>query len=555
MRFLFGSLQVKIILLIGVVVSIILVLFSSFTLQLLEKHTMDSITESRELLGRGMDASIETKKRLYDPELLKREVNVIVQSQIGVDEIQVFLFNFKKKEEPLVETPREKKAPLKSTPSKNREQPDYDSIRLLIDSNPATPFSLSKEAGLALIHDTTYQLIEGTLPGPRYLNLFVPMHLSKTVIGGIAVRSSLENLDDILANRRKYFTETTLATMAILIIVISLIMQWMVTRPVKRLVDGMHKVESGDLSGKVISRRKDELGRLTAQFNRMVGRLAQTSQRNVQLLGQIESFNKELQTKIEETTAELKLRNQELSDANERLITMQRRLWETERLATLGQVAATIAHEIGTPLGAVSGHIQLLKTNESVNPETQRRLELIDKQISRVVNTVQQMLDSVRARTPEKKPVHVKEVLDNVLYLLAPQFTDGKVHVKVNISKELPPVLMNTDALHQLFLNLFINSVDAMPNGGELSVTADTITTTETFFPNKVEICVADTGEGISPEVLSKIFDPFFTTKPPGKGTGLGLAVCKDIVERYNGTMTVQSEPGKGTTFSLKFPV
>jgi signal transduction histidine kinase len=558
MRFLLGSLQVKIILLIGIVVSVILIVFSSFTLQLLKNHAMESITESRELLARGLDASIETKRRLGDPELLKREVKVITDSQLGVDEIYIFSFTPKKTYENVLEMSPEKKGTKtnSTTKNKNRERTDYENIRIIIPTETTTSFYLSEKAENTLLQkDTTYQEIEGNLPGPRYLNTYFPLHLSKKVIGGIYVRSSLVNLDKTLSYRQKYFAETTLVTVVILIIAISLIMQWMVARPVKRLVGGMQKVEAGDLSGKVISRRKDELGRLTLQYNQMVSRLAESSKRNEQLLSQIELFNKELQSRVEETTAELKLRNQQLSDANERLISMQRRLWETERLATLGQVAATIAHEIGTPLGAISGHIQLLKSNESVIPETQHRLELIDKQIGRVVNTVQQMLDSVRARTPEKKPVNVKEVLDNVLFLLAPQFTDGKVHVKVNIPTELPPILMNTDALYQLFLNLFTNAMDAMPDGGELSVIADTITTAETFFPNKVEICVADTGEGISPEVLSKIFDPFFTTKPPGKGTGLGLAVCKDIVERYNGTLSVQSEPGKGTTFSLKFPV
>lgn len=555
MRFLFGSLQAKFIILIGVVVSVILISTSYFTLQILKTDSIQSIAESREVLARSMDASIETKRRMNDPELLKREVGVIKDARMNIVEMYVFTFlNPPKKITP--EIPHKTVGRnSKSVNNKNTEKVDYGGINLIIPTDTTLHFSLDEDVEYALGHDTSFVRIEGELPGPRFMMVYVPMHYRKQVIGGIAVRSSLVNLDKTLAIRRKYFSEMTLAIVAILVITISLTMQWMVARPVKRLVYGMQKVQSGDLSGRVVSRRKDELGRLTIQYNQMVSRLAETSKRNEQLLSQIELFNKELQTKIEDTTAELKLRNQQLSDANERLITMQRRLWETERLATLGQVAATIAHEIGTPLGAISGHIQLLKTNPSVIPETQHRLDLIDKQISRVVNTVQQMLDSVRARTPEKKPVDVKKVLDNVLFLLAPQFTDSKVKIKISIPADLPLILMNEDALHQLFLNLFTNALDAMPAGGELSIIADKIVTSESFFPNMVEICVSDTGEGISPEIQNKIFDPFFTTKSPGKGTGLGLAVCKDIVERYNGTLSVQSEPGKGTTFSLKFPV
>ena len=531
MNILFRSLLAKIIFLTGMIVSIILILFSFINLHLLEKYSQKTIEDSAVLLAKGIDASIETKRRLYNPELLKREVDVIVESNRGVDAIHIFLFA-------------------------NQDQSNPESeVRFLIDSNTTRIFQVTREMQAILLKNHMYSQIKKEESDERFLTVVVPLHTYNVVIGGIAVRFRLSNLDSTLSRRRILFEFSTFATVALLVVALSWMMYSMVTRPVRQLVNGMGKVELGDLSWQIKSKRRDELGILTASFNHMVLELAETSAKNRQLLQEVELLNQNLQKRVEETTSELVLRNRELKEANERLIAMQRRLWDAERLATLGQVVANIAHEIGSPLGAVSGHIQLLKTDKTITPEQFKRLDLIDTQLNRVVSIIQQMLASVRSRSPVSKAVDVKSVTNDVLFLLSPMLSDKKYILQNRLPDGLPPILMNNDSLQQVFLNLLTNALDAMPDGGTLEITADIAPPEGGHGKKMMEISIRDSGEGITPEVQKHIYEPFFTTKPAGKGTGLGLALCKDIVARYDGKISFESQPGKGTSFHVFLPV
>jgi signal transduction histidine kinase len=359
----------------------------------------------------------------------------------------------------------------------------------------------------------------------------------------------------MLRERRRQLLLVSMLVVAIMVISLGVLMHTMVTMPIRRLVQGMQKVESGDLLFRIHSKRKDEIGQLTSQFNHMVKELADSSEKNYVLIAEIEQFNKNLQQRVDETTAELKDRNLELQDVNGRLMMMQRRLMDAERLTTLGQVVVNIAHEIGSPLGAISGHIQLMKTEPGLSPEITKRLDIVDQQINRVVNIIEQMLNSVREKTPESQPVDIKNILDSVLYLVSPLLSSQHIRLQVHMQEGLPKIMMTDESLQQVVLNLINNAIDAMPQGGELHISTELIAGKDDFQKDMVQIQIRDQGMGIKPGDINQIFKPFFTTKPSGEGTGMGLALCKDIVEKYHGKITCQSQLGQGTVFRILFPV
>ena len=276
-----------------------------------------------------------------------------------------------------------------------------------------------------------------------------------------------------------------------------------------------------------IPKRKDEIGQLTSQFNHMVKELADSSEKNYVLIAEIEQFNKNLQQRVDETTAELKERNLELQDVNGRLMMMQRRLMDAERLTTLGQVVVNIAHEIGSPLGAISGHIQLMKTESGLSPEITKRLDIVDQQINRVVNIIEQMLNSVREKTPESQPVDIKNILDSVLYLVSPLLNSQHIRLQVHMQEGLPKIMMTDESLQQVVLNLINNAIDAMPQGGELHISTELIAGKDAFQKDMVQIQIRDQGMGINPEISTRYSNRFLPPSHRGKGREWGWRYAK----------------------------
>jgi signal transduction histidine kinase len=187
---------------------------------------------------------------------------------------------------------------------------------------------------------------------------------------------------------------------------------------------------------------------------------------------------------------------------------------------------------------------------KEISPEDSRfkLLEKITKQTFRASEIVNSLLNFSRTNATEFTEVDVHQVIGETIALLEHQFKSARIHVEKELRAEYPMTIGNAGKLQQVFLNLFVNARDAMPEGGELRIMTDTMN-------SKVEILVQDTGIGISRDNIIKIYDPFFTTKAPGKGTGLGLSVTYGIVQEHGGTISVESKPGVGTTFRLELPL
>jgi two-component system, NtrC family, sensor kinase len=236
-----------------------------------------------------------------------------------------------------------------------------------------------------------------------------------------------------------------------------------------------------------------------------------------------------------------------LDDITQR-VRLEDQMVQTEKLTSLGLLAAGVAHEVNTPLAVISNYIQMLAKQIPADDPRQKTIERIVKQTFRASEIVNNLLNFSRTGGAEPVQVDLNAVLEETLTLVQHSFKTAQVNVVRNFSEPLPPVLGSTTRLQQVFLNLFMNARDAMPGGGMLEVRTGA-------HNGSVEVEVADTGAGIPAEHLHRIFDPFFTTKATGRGTGLGLSVSYGIIKEHAGKVDVRSTPGKGTSFRLEFPV
>ena len=235
-----------------------------------------------------------------------------------------------------------------------------------------------------------------------------------------------------------------------------------------------------------------------------------------------------------------------LDDITQR-VRLEEQLVQTEKLTSLGLLAAGVAHEINTPLAVISNYIQMLAKQLPGHDPRHQLIDKIVKQTFRASEIVNNLLNFSRTGATEFVRVDLNKVVEETLSLVSHPFRTARVTVIKTLQKELPPVLGSNNRLQQVFLNLFMNARDAMPDGGMLEV--------RTAANNGyVEVEVTDTGTGIPRENLLRIFDPFFTTKSTGRGTGLGLSVSYGIIKEHAGKIDVRSTPGKGTSFRLEFP-
>jgi signal transduction histidine kinase len=226
---------------------------------------------------------------------------------------------------------------------------------------------------------------------------------------------------------------------------------------------------------------------------------------------------------------------------------LEEQLMQTEKLSSIGLLAAGVAHEINTPLTGISSYTQILLKDADDNERRKAILEKIEKQTFRASEIVGGLLSFSRLGGNEFTAVDVNQIIHDSLSLLDHQFDRNRIRIARDLNDALPPVYGNTGKLQQVFVNLFLNARDAMPSGGELGVQTG-------MDDSMVVVDIYDTGGGIPGENLKRIFDPFFTTKGIGKGTGLGLAVSYGIIQEHGGGILVESDAGKGTRFTLKLP-
>jgi len=357
-------------------------------------------------------------------------------------------------------------------------------------------------------------------------------------VGCLNLKVSKSSLNVVTWNLVRRNLLLMFASLAAVMLVVHLFFLRSVRTPVKDMIKVMEVAEGGQLTVRARLRSRDEIGLLTAHLNRMLRRL--------------ENFNTQLEGRVQEATAELARRNEELRGINEELFETQKNLARSERLAVAGQLAASLAHEIGSPLNSISGHVQLLRRRKTWDETAERRLQIIEKQIDSIVRSVKQLLSLTRKFDLQLAPLDLRHVLDESVLLTSPALQFRNIKVSADYAPQCPTIYGDAGYLRQVFLNLINNSMDAMPRGGALRL--------RLRFPTpgngeRVAVEVEDTGAGMNAETLAHIFEPMFTTKHIGTGAGLGLAVAEQIVRQHAGSITVESEPGRGTCFTILLPV
>lgn len=229
---------------------------------------------------------------------------------------------------------------------------------------------------------------------------------------------------------------------------------------------------------------------------------------------------------------------------------MERQLQQADRLASLGQTAAGIAHELNTPLGVILGYSQLLLRACDENDAVAKDLLVIEKQTKNCKRIVEDLLKFARDSETTKSTTDLAKCFEEVISLLGRQFEKEGITVRTELEPDLPVLLADAEKLKQVFVNLLVNARQAISGNGEILIAAETDP-----IRNRIRISVSDNGCGMSQEVMDKIFDPFFTTKPVGEGTGLGLSVSYGIVQDHGGSIEVESREGIGTTFTIHLPL
>lgn len=422
-------------------------------------------------------------------------------------------------------------------------------------SNHRTELMLSENQIRRLRSDKPFSGLR-KLEEDELIETVVPSHVGRKVVGGIRVTSSLDEAQSFLSRKRNRTIILTASSIFLILISLSVFFRKLVNDPIQKLVEAMGRAEKGDLRAEVRIESHDELGALGRNFNQMLKTIREAHEQNVRLLAQVNQFNEELTQRIEAATSELAKKYQELELLNEALFESQRQLSQSEKLAALGQVAATVAHQVGTPLNSISGYLQLMLQDGNLHPRDQERLKIIESQVDRLADSVKNLLSFARQPKPQLRPIHVNTVLEELIRLSEPWLLAKHVKLVTSLSPDLPQVMADTTHLQTVFLNLITNALDAMPQGGTLTIQTRRVEDgAGSAGRGWVSVTLSDTGIGITEESKKRIFDPFFTTKKVGEGTGLGLAICNQIVKEHGGKLSFESQVGKGSTFVVLLPV
>jgi signal transduction histidine kinase len=254
---------------------------------------------------------------------------------------------------------------------------------------------------------------------------------------------------------------------------------------------------------------------------------------------------KEAQESVEKITRELVERNKELW-------TLQQEMARVGQVAALSWMTGAIAHELGTPLNSVLGYTQLL-AQEDLPEKASRHVKTIESQVQRMAGIVQYYLDRTRGSTSKRGHVNVNELVKETLLLLKPVFAEKRVHVVFQTTESFPSLNAHSGSLQRVLINLLNNAVDSLGQEGRITIATYIAQATEQHRSG-IFIEITDTGAGISPDLLPKVFDFFMTTKTPGSGTGLGLAVCQEIIKEHGGKIDITSQVGHGTSVKIFLP-
>jgi signal transduction histidine kinase len=341
---------------------------------------------------------------------------------------------------------------------------------------------------------------------------------NEDIIASINLCMTMKTAEEQIEENQKINLQLIIFTVIIVTIVLSLLLTLLVNRPIKRIIKTMTGAEKGNLSVRVKVKTKDELGILGDQFNSML-------------------------TKLEKANKDISKYHQE-------------QLLRVGRLATVGEMAAGIAHEIKNPLAGLAGATQILEKEFPSNDPRKEITEEMLKLINRLDKIIRDLLTYSRETKPELIVSNVNEEVEKVLFFIDKQAKSSQITITKHLDGSMPRILIDPERVQQVFLNIVLNALHAMPRGGTLNVTSnmEVIEDDADMLDPGIYVVISfkDSGEGIPEDILQKIFKPFFTTKT--QGTGLGLSISQKIIEEHMGKLIVESKEGIGSIFKIYLP-
>jgi two-component system NtrC family sensor kinase len=333
---------------------------------------------------------------------------------------------------------------------------------------------------------------------------------------------------EILSRAQHLLVISTFALLLIILLVLAVSYRWLIGRPLGVIVRTIDEFQTGQYVKRIPIKRRDEWGHLAEHFNSMAQEIEQVLARNQEL-------TRSLEDRVQEETR--------------RAVQLQRQVNQLQQLAALGYLTATLAHDLGTPLHSIAGLANLLLEREDWPPDAARKLELIVQQTQRLYTVIQNVRRATRPPEPHFEAVRVPELLNETLTLVDPLMQKAGIELHVHLDEQIPQIKADRHRIQTALFNLIQNAMEAMPEGGQITVSAYTDSDRR-----EVSLKVQDTGKGIPPELMERICEPFFSTHQEEGLRGLGLAIVQDIVKIHGGRIAIESMASEGTKIVITFP-
>jgi two-component system NtrC family sensor kinase len=395
------------------------------------------------------------------------------------------------------------------------------------DGSRAISTLVSEEINYEVLQKGNRYVGEAFVVNSWYLSAYEPIRdIDNKIIGILYVGILKKPFDDILRNALITFLSIALGGI-VLIIWVAVRMAKRISTPLKRIEDIANKIADGDYHQGITVIAPREIEHLADSINRMAKELENEKQ-------ELEVWGNKLEVKVLERTEEIKK--------------IHAQLFRSEKLASLGKLAAGVAHEINNPLTGILTNSSLLLDDLPKSDPRHEDVDVIVKETIRCREIVKRLLDFARQTKPQKQLVSINEIIENIILLVRNQTSFRNIQMQRNLQQNMPEIMADRDQIQQVFINIIINASEAMSKGGLLSIGTALLSTN-----NSIIITFKDNGPGIPENICEKIFDPFFTTKE--QGTGLGLSISYGIIEQHGGDINVESSLGQGTTFTIQLPI
>jgi len=371
--------------------------------------------------------------------------------------------------------------------------------------------------------------------GKDHLFISTPLYQGNQLRGVLQAVFSLNDIEESMSRYQHTLIIFTVMTALMFIVIGSVLLTRYLVKPLEKLIKATEDITEGYVPRHLEASGQNEIGTLSLSLARMTD-------------------------KLRDDKEEIKSYIHSLEDSNTQLKKAQGDVIRSEKLSSVGRLAAGIAHEIGNPIGIILGYIEILRDNGNNHNENTDALSRLENEVMRIDAIIRELLSFSRPTTVAPHPIQVNPIIEEATSFIVHQKAFSTITVDLHLAESLPCIMADERQLQQVMVNLFLNSMDAMPEGGTLSIATSQSNPAHNASPagiplqSAMTITVKDTGTGMQGNDINKIFDPFYTTKSPGKGTGLGLSVCLSIVESFEGTLSVESTPGKGTIFTIVFP-